>query len=41
MLNAIKKIGVAIAFSPRTESILAEAVRLKNMWNAELILVHV
>ncbi|WP_276367461.1 universal stress protein [Chryseolinea sp. H1M3-3] len=41
MLNVIKKIGVAIAFSPRIEAILAEAIRIKNMWNAELILIHV
>jgi nucleotide-binding universal stress UspA family protein len=41
MINAIKKIGVAIAFSPRTEALLAEAIRIKNIWSAELILVHV
>jgi nucleotide-binding universal stress UspA family protein len=41
MMNAIKKIGVAIAFSPRIEAILAEAARMKKMWNAELILIHV
>ena len=41
MTNAIKRIGVAIAFSPRTEAVLAEAVRIKNIWRAELILVHV
>ncbi|HEX6224309.1 MAG TPA: universal stress protein [Chryseolinea sp.] len=41
MMNAIKKIGVAVAFSPRIEAILAEAARMKNLWNAELILIHV
>ena len=41
MINAIKKIGVAIAFSPRIEAILAEAARIKKLLNAELILIHV
>lgn len=41
MMTNIRKIGVAIAFSPRIEAILAEAARIKNMWNAELILIHV
>lgn len=41
MINAIKKIGVAIAFSPRIEAILAEAARIKKMCEAELILIHV
>ena len=41
MMNVIKKIGVAVAFSPRTEAILAEAARIKKIWNAELILIHV
>jgi nucleotide-binding universal stress UspA family protein len=36
-----KKIGLAIAFSPRAEAMLAEAVRLKNIWKAELVLIHV
>lgn len=40
-MNIIKKIGVAIAFSPRIEAILMEAFRMKKMWNAELILIHV
>lgn len=40
-MNAIKKIGVAIAFSPRIEAILSEAVRMKNIWRAQLILIHV
>ena len=41
MINAIKKIAVAIAFSPRIEAILSETARIKNMWGAELILIHV
>ena len=41
MIDSIKRIGVAIAFSPRIEAILSEAARIKNMLNAELILVHV
>jgi nucleotide-binding universal stress UspA family protein len=41
MMHIIKKIGVAVAFSPRTEAILAEAARMKKMWNAELVLIHV
>jgi nucleotide-binding universal stress UspA family protein len=41
MTTNIRKIGVAIAFSPRIEAVLAEAIRMKKMWNAELILIHV
>jgi nucleotide-binding universal stress UspA family protein len=41
MMNAVKKIGVAVAFSPRIEAILAEAARIKSLWGAELILIHV
>ena len=37
----IRKIGLAIAFSPRLEALLAEAGLLKTMWNAELLLIHV
>lgn len=36
-----KKIAAAIAFSPRMEAILSEASRLSQLFNAELILVHV
>lgn len=36
-----KRIGLAIAFSPRVEAMLAEAIRLKNIWEAELVLIHV
>jgi nucleotide-binding universal stress UspA family protein len=41
MIPAIRKIGLAIAFSPRLEALLAEAARLKKLWDAELVLIHV
>lgn len=41
MNGLIQKIGVAIAFSPRIQALLAEAARFKKLWNAELILIHV
>lgn len=41
MINAIKKLGVAVAFSPRIEALLSEAFRFKKIWDAELILIHV
>jgi nucleotide-binding universal stress UspA family protein len=41
MMRTLKKIGVAIAFSPRIEAILKEAARIKSIWGAELILIHV
>lgn len=41
MITAIQRIGLAIAFSPRVTALLAEAVRLKKMWSAELLLIHV
>ncbi|HKZ39085.1 MAG TPA: universal stress protein, partial [Chryseolinea sp.] len=41
MMTNIRKIAVAIAFSPRIEAVLAEAMRMKKMWSAELILIHV
>lgn len=36
-----KKIGVAVAFSPSCEAILAEAARLQKLFEAELNLIHV
>lgn len=36
-----KKIAVAIAFSPRIRAILAETARLKILWGAELVIIHV
>lgn len=41
MTPLFKKIGLAIAFSPRVEAMLAETIRLKNTWEAELVLIHV
>ena len=41
MIDSIKRIGVAIAFSPRIEAILSETARIKSMLNAEIILIHV
>lgn len=41
MNGLIRKIGVAIAFSPRVQALLAEAARFKKLWGAELILIHV
>ena len=41
MITAIQRIGLAIAFSPRIGALLTEAVRIKKMWNAELLLIHV
>lgn len=41
-MNApFRKIGVAIAFSPRIRAVLAEAVRLKILWNTEFVIIHV
>lgn len=36
-----KKIGVAVAFSPRCEAIIGEAARLQKLYDAELILIHI
>lgn len=36
-----KRIGVAIAFSPRCEAIIGEAARLQKLYDAELILIHI
>jgi nucleotide-binding universal stress UspA family protein len=36
-----RKIGLALAFSPRMEALMAEALRLKKLWNSELVLIHV
>lgn len=41
MSLAFKKIGLAIAFSPRLEALLSEAARLKRYWQSELVLIHV
>ena len=36
-----KRIGVAVAFSPRCEAIIGEAARLQKLYDAELILIHI
>ncbi len=36
-----KKIGVALAFSPRCQAMLAEAFRLKKLFEAELFCIHI
>src|SRR5260370_21395588 len=36
-----QKIGLAIAFSPTAEAMLAEAARLAQLFSAELVLIHV
>jgi nucleotide-binding universal stress UspA family protein len=36
-----KRIGLAIAFSPRAEALLAEATRLSGLFGARLTLIHV
>ena len=41
MIPIIRKIGLAVAFSPRIEALLAEVARLRKMWDAELLLIHV
>jgi len=41
MIPVIRKIGLAVAFSPRIEALLVETARLKKMWDAELLLIHV
>lgn len=37
----IRKIGLAIAFSPTAEAMLAEAARLASLFEAELVLIHI
>ena len=36
-----KKIGLALAFSPRCQAMLAEANRLKKLFEAELVCIHI
>ncbi|MBX2944709.1 MAG: universal stress protein [Cyclobacteriaceae bacterium] len=36
-----RKIGLAIAFSPRAEALLAETIRMKMQWGTELVIIHV
>jgi nucleotide-binding universal stress UspA family protein len=41
MMPVFKRIGLAVAFSPRIEALLAEAVWLKRLWGSELVLIHI
>lgn len=41
MVGPFRKIGVAIAFSPRLQALLAEVARLKILWKSEVSLIHV
>jgi nucleotide-binding universal stress UspA family protein len=41
MTVPFRKIAVAIAFSPRIRALLAETARLKNLWKAQLTIIHV
>ena len=41
MSIAFQKIGLAVAFSPTAEAMLAEAKRLAKLFSAELMLIHV
>jgi nucleotide-binding universal stress UspA family protein len=36
-----RKLGLAVAFSPRAQAMLAEAVRLKHLFQSGLVLIHV
>lgn len=40
-LGMFSKIALAIAFSPRMEALIAESKRLKDLFHAELLLIHV
>ncbi len=39
--SMFKRIGLALAFSPTCKALLMEAVRLRDLFDAELILIHV
>ncbi len=41
MTSPFKKLALAITFSPTGRALLAETIRLKNLFNAELIFIHV
>lgn len=36
-----KRVAIAIAFSPRLQTLLAEAKRIQNLFDSELVLIHV
>jgi nucleotide-binding universal stress UspA family protein len=39
--SVFQRIGLAVAFSPRTMALLAEAARLTRLWEAELVIIHI
>jgi len=41
MVSLFKKLGLAITFSPTGKALLKETKRLKDIFNAELVLIHV
>lgn len=41
MKSLFTKLGLAITFSPTGKALLAETARLKKLFNAELVLIHV
>ena len=41
MYTPFKKIGLAIAFSPTSQALLKEAARLADLFNAQLLLMHI
>jgi nucleotide-binding universal stress UspA family protein len=41
MKSVFQRIGLAVAFSPRTVALLAEAARLKRLWESELVVIHI
>jgi len=40
-MDSFRTIGLALAFSPTAEAMLAETIRLKRLLQAELVLIHV
>lgn len=40
MSNVFNKLAVAVTFSPTSIALLKETVRLKNLFNAELLIIH-
>ena len=41
MEGIYKRIALGLAFSPRVEALVAECARLRQDWDAELVLIHV
>lgn len=40
-IKPIRTVAIAVAFSPTMEALLAEAVRIRNLFDAKIILIHV